>query len=366
MKRICFVNPTIILRRPIVELAHLLAHKGYKITIFSPTKDNSPLKNFHFNEKLKHKNIKLEFYKTLSLPVTAFDWPIPSRFSFFKQVKRIFKTHDAIHMWAYFYLSSLTFAITKRLTKRTKFIISVDTLPAITFKTSKVMDLAFTVFNNTLAKFIFNSADTITKYSKSIPLKKAITFPTGIIPKTQKSKNDFRKKFKHKKIITFIGLLQQRKGVDIICNIARKFEAEFLIVGDGPKKQEYKKISPKNVHFLGRRNDIHSILKQTDIFFFPSRGEGLPGVVFEAMLNGVPVVASNISCIDEQIDNKKGGFLTPMDDEKQFIKAINKLLKNDTLRKEMGAYNKQRIKQFYWQNILPKYEELYNVRHNGN
>ena len=61
---ICFVNPTLVLRRPIVELNRLLAEKGHKVSLLFPSRGKIDEK-FHFNKKLKHKNIKLLPVKSL-------------------------------------------------------------------------------------------------------------------------------------------------------------------------------------------------------------------------------------------------------------------------------------------------------------
>lgn len=366
--KICYINPTVIIRRPISELANLFAKKGNKITIFTPTRLIKKEDKSHHINLLKHKNIKIKEYKTVNLPLTNFEWPIPFNPFLFLKIKKLFKKNDIVHSWTYFYPISLLTSWISKLKRKSKFITTLDTIPAQTFSLGKTWDNIFLKFNRTLGNWILRQSDKITVYSKSVRIRNAEIIPSGIRPhKIGETDNYFRNKFRNKKIITFIGLINSRKGINILIEIAKKTDAIFLVIGENPTSNQilenYKKISPPNMIYLGKRKDIHNILTQTDIFVFPSKGEGLPGVIFEAMLHGIPIIASNIPCIDEQIDNKLGGFLVNKDDPKEFINKIKEIF-DKKLSEKMGEYNKEKIKEFYWKNLEEKYQKLYNVRDN--
>ena len=72
----------------------------------------------------------------------------------------------------------------------------------------------------------------------------------------------------------------------------------------GKKYAENLKVENR-VHFLGYRNDITSIIKSCDIFCFPSRREGLPVALMEAMAGGLPIVASDVRGNRELVKKEK-------------------------------------------------------------
>ena len=114
-----------------------------------------------------------------------------------------------------------------------------------------------------------------------------------------------------------------------------------------------------NVHFLGYRKDINKIMQISDVFFHQSYREGLPVSVMEAMYFGLPVVASNIRGNRDLIDNKKGGFLTEPEDVVAQTDAIQKILSNDDLAKQMSQYNKEKVKPFFIENVRQELKDIY-------
>jgi len=83
------------------------------------------------------------------------------------------------------------------------------------------------------------------------------------------------------------------------------------------------------IHLLGYRKDIPRILKSFDLYFFPSITEGQPNALIEAMLAGLPIVASNISPIQEMLPNAMIASLHAPDDVVGFVKEIEDIyLKN--------------------------------------
>ncbi len=102
-------------------------------------------------------------------------------------------------------------------------------------------------------------------------------------------------------LLTFIGRLHLQKGVDLIAANAESIlqacpQHHIAIVGDGPSKQSMQRCIndvglQQRVHFYGYREDAASILKASQLLLFPSRWEGMPNVVMEAMAAKKPIVA---------------------------------------------------------------------------
>ena len=120
-------------------------------------------------------------------------------------------------------------------------------------------------------------------------------------------------------LLLTVARLHSQKGHDylipIIPEIIRKFpQAHFIWVGDGEHQAYLEQMLQKykvetRVTFLGYRNDIPHFLTAADLFLFPSYQEGLPFAVLEAMVYGLPIVASDTGGIPEMITHKKNGLL---------------------------------------------------------
>lgn len=113
------------------------------------------------------------------------------------------------------------------------------------------------------------------------------------------------------------------------------------------------------VCFAGYCSDIAERLHSVDAFVFPSLREGMPVAVMEAMAAGLPVIALNIRGCRELIVDGKGGFLLKSDDSEALAKSIQTLQGDRDLAKEMGAYNRQRMKKYDKAVVREEMREIY-------
>lgn len=279
-------------------------------------------------------------------------------------------------MWTYAYLSTFLALIVSKFTK-SKLILTFDTVPGESFKTGKVMDAAFKIYHKIFSKFIFTTPKKLTVYGKSIskhalklgaPKNKLNIIPTGTNLYAKPAKN-IRKKYKIPKttpIILFVGMLIDRKGVDIILRTINNIRDEtfkLVIVGDGPNSNEYKKYVKQHklqtkVIFTGFRKDVSDFYNSADIFFFPSKGEGMPGAIMEAMSFGIPIITSKIPGTIDLVNNKSA-ILVDLSNENQFTVKLKELLNNKTLRRKLSKKSKTQIKEFTWEKVISRYEQLY-------
>lgn len=117
-------------------------------------------------------------------------------------------------------------------------------------------------------------------------------------------------------LLGVVGLLNVAKGQDVAIRAlarARHDRARLLIVGHGEMEGELRELSrSEGVHervtFLGWRRDVPGILRSLDALVLPSRWEGLPYVVLEAMASGTPVLASRVDGARDLIHDGRGGF----------------------------------------------------------
>ena len=93
----------------------------------------------------------------------------------------------------------------------------------------------------------------------------------------------------------------------------------------------------RRVKRLGYREDIPAILAASDVFCLPSHFEGLPMSIIEAMLTGLPVVATDIRGPREQVKDGETGFLVPPMTDAPLAEALSRLAGDPLLRARMGA-----------------------------
>lgn len=132
--------------------------------------------------------------------------------------------------------------------------------------------------------------------------------------------------------------------------VARKYpEAEFIYVGDGYLKDKVKAltINYKRIKFWGWRDDISETLRKIDIFFLPSRWEGLPRTVLEAMASGIPVIASSVDGTVEAVLNNETGYLLSPDDVEGYVEKLEELITDEKKRKTMGKKGRERVEKYY-------------------
>ena len=116
-----------------------------------------------------------------------------------------------------------------------------------------------------------------------------------------------------------VARLDAAKGQDILL---RGFEAVrrhhpnavLWVVGSGPEKEILRRIAGPGVEFLGDRWDVPRLLGMADLFVLSSWWEGMPLSILEAMLKGVPVVASDVGGVPEIVEHGVTGMLFPPGD----------------------------------------------------
>ena len=176
--------------------------------------------------------------------------------------------------------------------------------------------------------------------------------------------------------VLFVGRLTKAKGVDILLKaikiLKEKYQKEIkaAIVGKGYLEEELKELVmeleiEKEIEFLGVRRDIEKLMKSTKLFVLPSRWEGLPLTILEAMSSGAGIIATKVGGIPEIIQNGKEGILISPKDSATLAGAIAELLKDRELRVKLGinAYKKVKEKysiEVYIKNILELYKSLLN------
>ena len=116
----------------------------------------------------------------------------------------------------------------------------------------------------------------------------------------------------------------------------------------------------QSVHFLGGRNDVPQLLRQSDLFISSSNWEGFPTVILEAMAAQLPVVATDVGGSCELVRNGETGFLVPPSDPASLASAILRLWHDQPTARQMAATAHDQIQPFLFPNIAAQYSALYS------
>lgn len=142
-------------------------------------------------------------------------------------------------------------------------------------------------------------------------------------------------------------------------------DVHLLIIGEGPHRRRLEhyrrqvRIEDK-VHFLGHRSDVPRLMPHFDVLWLGSEYEGMPNVVMEAMMVGVPVVATDISGTRDLVADGATGFLVPVGDRAAFARQTKKLLDDAELSRRLGAAGRGRIlSEFTVERMVARHVELY-------
>jgi glycosyltransferase involved in cell wall biosynthesis len=147
----------------------------------------------------------------------------------------------------------------------------------------------------------------------------------------------------------------RHKGYPELLAAMREVDAELWIVGERLASDHGEDMEP---HFaaaglagrlrrLGYREDVPALLAAADIFALPSHFEGLPMSVIEAMLTGLPVIATDISGPNEQVLPGVTGLLVPPMRIAELAEALRRLTADTALRARMGAAGRARALDLY-------------------
>ncbi len=171
-------------------------------------------------------------------------------------------------------------------------------------------------------------------------------------------------------VIGSIGRLAPVKGYDLLIEAAvpiiKQFpKAHFIIAGEGPEQSNLEAQVTRldlreQFHFCGFIEDIHNLLVCLDIFVLPSRTEGHPLALLEAMAAGIPCVATNVGGIPEIAGDGGGVLLVPGEDVRSLVRIIGDLLSDPEERRSLGRQAQERVRQeFSFDKTLDQYKSLY-------
>ena len=138
----------------------------------------------------------------------------------------------------------------------------------------------------------------------------------------------------------------------------------YIICGTGEKDTYLRNLAKElgiKLILTGFRNDVIEICKSCDIFAFPSKREGLPVSVMEAMATGLPIICSDIRGNVDLVTDGENGFLCNVTDADEFSEKIRKLVDDKSLLFEMEKKNREIIQKFCIEKVQEKMKKIYDL-----
>ena len=167
--------------------------------------------------------------------------------------------------------------------------------------------------------------------------------------------------------ILSVGRVVHQKGFDLaLCALSglKDLEWKWTIAGDGPLMPMLQTMSEEyglrpRISFAGwlSTEQLKSEYASANLFLFPSRHEGMPNAVLEAMSSGLPVIATAIAGNEELVVDGETGRLVPTEDVDALRESLRTLLMDAGLRAQMGFAARRRVaSSFAWDQVAGQYE----------
>jgi glycosyltransferase involved in cell wall biosynthesis len=209
---------------------------------------------------------------------------------------------------------------------------------------------------------------------RGIPPERVVRIPNGVDTERFRPARSREERAEFKRdlglppgpLVVYGGIIVPRKNVRLILEVfhavhAAHPESHLVLVGPWPEGEEkdpagfigsLRRFVRENgleghVTFTGYRTDVDRYLRAGDVFFFPSKQEGMPNILLEAMACGLPGIVSRISGTEDLIRDGDDGFLVDPDSREGFASVLDRLLGDPSLRTRVGEKARRTILDRY-------------------
>ncbi|RFS81219.1 glycosyltransferase family 4 protein [Actinomadura spongiicola] len=174
-------------------------------------------------------------------------------------------------------------------------------------------------------------------------------------------------------VVACVGRLSYEKGVDLMLEAwervaARRPEWRLHVYGGGPEEERLRAQADAaglsgSVEFRGVVTEVEEALVEASIFALPSRAEGFPMSVLEAMAYGLPTVASDCAPGVRALIGERGGVLVEPGDVRAFARELERLIDDPDLRRALGAEARAAVLRFHPDVVLARWDRLFDLLH---
>lgn len=168
-------------------------------------------------------------------------------------------------------------------------------------------------------------------------------------------------------VVGAVGRFDRQKGFDVLLRAVADLPAvHVVLIGDGAERPTLERLVDDlgirdRVSMPGWSEQASGYIRSFDVLVVPSRYEGLPLVVLEAMLAGVPVVATPVGGVPDAVRDGESGFLVPPDDAPALTAALARLAADPALRGRLAAAAEEHARREFTVGAMTRaYETLYD------
>ena len=170
------------------------------------------------------------------------------------------------------------------------------------------------------------------------------------------------------RMIVAVGRLVQLKGFDLLirafARLHPSLHATLVIVGEGDERASLEHLIAElglsgRVALIGRQANPWTYMARAEVIALTSRSEAFPNVIGEALALGKPVIATNCSPgVAEYLDNGRYGLLVPPEDVDALASGLERMLRDDDLRRTLAARAPSRADAFGMSRVVQRYEQV--------
>jgi glycosyltransferase involved in cell wall biosynthesis len=172
------------------------------------------------------------------------------------------------------------------------------------------------------------------------------------------------------KMLLFVGRLEPQKGIDVLAEgmpslLSNLPSHHLVVIGEGSMRPVLDGLAQDpsvrgRVHVLGQRDDVLDWMRAADLLLLPTRYEGMPNVVLEAMSVGLPVVTTRVEGVPELLGERLDDQAVAVCDWEGFFELAKSISMDESRRRTVGEFNRDRVqREFDLEQQLGKYELLY-------
>lgn len=172
-------------------------------------------------------------------------------------------------------------------------------------------------------------------------------------------------------LLLWAGRLDPVKGLDTLIAAVDRVRAghpvRLLLAGEGDYRPTVERLIESHqlqsvVTMLGHRDDVHRLMRTADIFVFPSRTEGMPNALLEAMAAGCPVITTSTAGCRDVVTENETGMLVDVDQPEQLTVAITRLITDRPLTNRLAQHAARHArKRFAISTMFQRYANLYSA-----
>ncbi|GAB4081393.1 glycosyltransferase [Modestobacter muralis] len=205
-----------------------------------------------------------------------------------------------------------------------------------------------------------------------VPAERISTIPSGFEPAVFDVPADRAPRSRPR--IGYVGRLAAQKRADLLVTAfgAMQEVADLVVVGDGPERDRVHRLvrtSPAADRISTRGFVEHSavpgVLASLDLLVLPSAYEEMGSVLVEAMVAGLPVVASDVGGIPEVVRHGETGLLVPPGDVPALTAALDRLVADPALRARLAAGARENARHYSWPHLATRVADVYRQVRGG-